>query len=241
MDQKKRLTSSVLLLTAMLLLAGSAHSQRRKPENQPKYDLNPYHFGFILGMNQMFFTVKTVKDFDKQDTIFAVNSLPEMGFNIGIVSNLRLADYWDLRFIPTLSFGERTMVFTRALHDTLYFDTPKKVESTLLEFPLEVKFKSKRLYNSRAYLLTGIKYTMDLASQAKKKEQDEEIRIKLKKNDFAFEFGVGFDFYATFFKFGTELKMSYGFNDLLKHENNVFAGTIDRLNSKIFQFTFTFE
>lgn len=133
------------------------------------------------------------------------------------------------------------MVFKRAVHDTVFFDTSKKVESTYLDFPFEIKFKSKRIQNSRAYILAGIKYSLDLASQAKKKEQDEEIRVKLKKNDYALELGVGFDFYTTYFKFGTELKMSYGVRDILKHENNIYTGNIDRLNSKIFQFTLTFE
>lgn len=235
-------THRILFLTlAFLIITGSAEAQREKPENLPKYDLAPYHFGFILGMNQMFFSLKTVKEFEHQDSILGIHAQPELGFNIGIVSNLRLADYWDLRFIPTLSFGERTMVFTRALHDTIYFDTKKKVESTYLEFPLEIKFKGRRIQNARPYILTGVKYSIDLASQAKKKEQDEEIRVKLKKNDVAIEVGVGFDFYTTYFKFGTELKMSYGFIDMLKHEENIYTGNIDKLRSKVFMLIMTFE
>ncbi len=237
----KRISRLGCLVIVLLLFAETLSAQHRKPENLPRYDLAPYHFGFILGVNQMFFSVKTAKDFSSQDSIFSVVSDPEMGFNIGIVSNLRLADYWDLRFIPTLSFGERMLIFTRSTNNSVFFDTPKKVESTYIDLPFHVKFKSKRLYNSRAYVMSGIKFSIDLASQAKKKEQNEEIRIKLRKNDYSFEFGVGFDFYTTYFKFGTEVKMSYGVRDILKHESNIFAGSIDRLNSKIFQFTFTFE
>ena len=33
----------------------------------------------------------------------------QKGFNLGIVSNLRLGKYTDLRFIPTLVFGERIL------------------------------------------------------------------------------------------------------------------------------------
>jgi len=207
----------------------------------PKYDLAPYHFGFTLGINTMNFMIKPVKDFSYVDTIFTLESSAGSGFNIGIVSNLRLAEYLDLRFIPTLSFGERTLIFNQKINDTLFFNTRKKVESAFVDFPFELKFKSKRLHDTRAYVLTGVKFSIDLASQAKKKAQDEEIRIKLKKNDVAFEFGVGFDFYTTYFKFGTELKMSYGLRDMLTHENNVYANNIDKLNSKVFQLTFTFE
>lgn len=189
----------------------------------------------------MFFCVKSGEKLHNQDTVYAISSKPEMGFNIGIVSNLRLGDYFDLRFIPTLSFGERIMVFTHSLKDSVFFNTEKKVESTYLDFPLELKFKGRRLQNTRAYVIAGIKYSIDLASQAKKKEDNEEIRIKLKKNDYSLEVGVGFDFYTNFFKFGTEIKMAYGFRDLLFREDNIYAGSIDWLNSKIFQLTFTFE
>lgn len=223
-------------------MAGStSYAQHRQPENLPKYDLAPYHFGFILGGNQMFFAVKPAKDLYSQDTVYAVSSKPDIGFNIGIVTNLRLGTYFDLRFIPTLAFGERNMIFTHSYRDSVFYNTEKKVESTYLDFPLELKFKSRRLHNTRAYVLTGIRYSIDLASQAKKKADDEEIRIKLKKNDYALEVGVGFDFYTNFFKFGTELKMAYGFRDLLYREPNIYTASIDKLNSKIFQLTFTFE
>ena len=53
--------------------------------------------------------------------------------------------------------------------------------------------------------------------------------------------GVGFDFYFEWFKLGTELKMSYGFFDVLKRENNIYTLGIDQMRSKIFQVSFTFE
>ena len=209
--------------------------------NLPKYDLKPYHFGFILGVNQMFFSLKTAEDFLPIDSLYVIEVAPELGFNIGIVSNLRIGDHFDLRFIPTLSFGERNLEYTLSKNDTLFFDETKKIESTYLDFPLNLKFKSHRVNNFRSYVMTGVKYSIDLASQAKNKSSDDEIVLKLYKNDYSFEVGVGFEFYATFFKFGTELKMSYGVRDLLKRENNVFTDGIDKLSSKIFQISFTFE
>ena len=53
--------------------------------------------------------------------------------------------------------------------------------------------------------------------------------------------GVGFDFYTAYFKFGTEISMSYGLFDVLKRDDTIYTGGIDRLGSKIFQITFTFE
>lgn len=209
--------------------------------NLPKYDQKLYHFGFILGVNQMFFSVKNVPEFDKLDSLYILESTPELGFNIGIVSNLRLAEHWDLRFIPTLSFGERNLHYTFLQNNRKFYQDKKKVESTHIDLPFELKFKANRLNNFRAYLLSGAKFSIDLASQAKKKEADDALRVKIERNDVAFEAGVGFDFYTTYFKFGTELKMSYGMRDLLKHENTPYARGIESLKSKIFQISFTFE
>lgn len=189
----------------------------------------------------MFFSLKTKEDLLPIDSLYVIKAEPELGFNIGIVSNLRLGDHFDLRFIPTLSFGERNLIYTLSKNDTIFLNVPKKVESTYLDFPLNLKFKSHRVNNFRAYVMAGVKYSIDLASQAKNKSSDDEIVLKLYKNDYSFEFGVGFEFYATFFKFGTELKMSYGVRDLLKREDNIFTDGIDRLSSKIFQISLTFE
>jgi hypothetical protein len=238
---KRTAILTILIAFLFSVCIEPANAQQKRPENLPKYDLSPYHFGFTLGINTMNFIIKPVKDFAYSDTVYTLQSKAGSGFNIGIVSNLRLAEYLDLRFIPTLSFGERTLIFNQKINDTSFFDIRKKVESAFVDLPFELKFKSKRLYNSRAYVLTGVKFQIDLASQAKKKAQDEEIRIKLKKNDIAVEFGVGFDFYTTYFKFGTELKMAYGLRDMLTHENNVYANSISSLHSKVFQLTFTFE
>jgi len=206
-------------------------------ENLPKFDFKPYHFGFALCINKMDFAIHPVPDY--KDSLFVIQSQPEWGFNIGIVSNLRLNDYADLRFIPTLSFGDRILNYT--LNDgTSVIRTSKKIESTFIDFPLVLKYKSKRLNNVRAYVIAGAQYSIDLASQAKKKSRKNDL-VKLKQNDFLYQVGVGFDFYLMYFKFATELKMSYGVRDLLKHDNTIYTNSIDKLNSKIFQLSFLFE
>ena len=216
---------------------------QRKPriENLPKFDRRRYHFGFLLGVNQMNFALKNVEDYKMFDSLVYVTTTPELGFSIGIVSSLRIADHFNLRFVPTLSFGDRDIEYTILVQDTLRLVQRKRVESTFMEFPLYFKYKSKRLNNAQAFVIAGAKYTIDMASQADKKNKPNEVPIKLKKHDYMAEVGTGFDFYLKYFKFGIELKMSYGLRDLLKREDNIYTNSIDRLGSKIFQLSFTFE
>jgi hypothetical protein len=237
--------------------------KRPRVLNLPKFDLAPYHFGFSLNVNQMFFTIKPatnmqlkwyhgeqqVPDLDLTDAdsarVLSLESLNTFGFTIGIVSNLRLGTFFDLRFVPDLAFGERDLIYIVEEHRTGSIkteDVRKTIYSTYVDIPLYIKYKSKRYNNARGYLLAGLKYSIDLASEAKKnKDELDNKHVRLEKNDLYFEAGVGFDFYTTYFKFGTEVKMSYGLNDILIREDNIYTSSIDRLTSKIFQLSFTFE
>jgi len=228
-----------ILLLLVVLLWNTSLAQVRV-ENLPKYDRKLFHFGFTIGFNQMDFAIKRAQNPYYNDTLLTLYTEPEGGFQIGIVSNMRLHDNFDVRFIPTLSFGDRVLNYSLKTQDSTILSQNKRIESTFIDFPLFIKFKSNRLTNLRAYVLAGGKYSLDLASQKGNKDYNEYM-VKLKKHDFSGEVGVGFDFYLEYFKFAVELKMSYGFTDLLYRENNVYTNSIEKLNSKMFWLSFTFE
>jgi hypothetical protein len=190
----------------------------------------------------MDFRVRRTKDFKDLDSLFTIEPQSQYGFNIGIVSSMRLFEYLDLRFVPTLTFGDRTLEYNLTYQDTLRYLYKKNIESTLIDLPITLKYKSQRINNFRAYVLGGARYSIDLASQADKKVSNtNDVLVKIKRNDFSGELGVGFDFYLNYFKFGTELKMAYGLRDLLKRESNIYTKGIDKLSSKVLWITFTFE
>lgn len=255
-----RLALFALLLIIVFPVAG--HSQRMKILNMETYDEDMFHFGFVLGGDMSFVSIKPVSNmnslvFDStsmpdilplanKGQLLSIVSNPAPGFVVSIVSNMRMGDNFDLRFIPSLAFGDREIVYSIKVFrnaDTTVLNISKRVPSTYINFPLEVKFKSDRYNNFRTYVLTGVQYSMDLASQAKKREQrnSSEKIVKFNSNDLYLEGGVGFDFYNEWFKFGIELKMMYGMTDILKHENNIYTEGIQSLRSKIFQISFTFE
>ena len=215
------------------------------PKNLPKYDRKQWHFGFTLGMNSMDFIINPVDQPDYNDTLMVIQPMSSMGFNIGIVANKRLTNYLDLRFVPTLSFGERSIKYIVRAGPADEKTYIKSVESTYIDFPLSIKYKSKRLpgawNNSRVYVSGGVRYSLDLASQKKKKGASEDIVIKLNPHDLMGTLGVGFDFFLPYFKFGIELKMAYGVLNLMSKEPNIYNTNIDRMNSKMAWITLTFE
>lgn len=231
-----------LIFTLFLLFsATTVEAQRRRVLNLPNYDRQTIHFGFILGVNNFDFDYRPIADLRSVDSVLTIIPQGGTGFSLGIVSNLHLGDNLDLRFLPTLSFGERRLIYriNYIVQDSL-IRRDKRVESTFLEFPLLLKFKSARHNNMRAYVIGGAKPVIDLASQDKVDDKGEKI-LKLKRNDLNWELGVGFDFYTQFFKFTPEFKMSFGLNNLLVQENNIYVNSVDRLRSKAFYISFLFE
>lgn len=198
------------------------------------------HFGFALGFNSADFVVKKVGNFNLLDSVYSIESSSSIGLNLTILANLRIGNYFDLRFLPTLSFAQRNLDYNLLYNDSTPLAKTKKVESTYLEFPLELKYKSKRVNNYRAYVLAGFKYGIDMVSQAKVKAEDPDV-IKLSRQDYGYEIGVGFDFYMTYFKFSPEIKMYTGLKNLIVPENTIFSSPIEALYSKTFTVSFTFE
>lgn len=252
-----------LLLLGLLILSADSFAQRRVVINNPKYDFDPYHFGFILAVNQMMLTWKPVDNFRDQlysksagedlnipnaeyYQINGMSTTPVPGFAVGIVGNLRLANHFDLRFVPTLAFGERYVDYNvLALNSSAVvfdiIDIRKSIPSTTVDFPFHIKYRSKRLNNFAAYVIVGAKYSIEMASTKKVSSANNNVPVKINRNDFMAETGVGFDFYTPYFKFGTELKMSYGLKNILVKDDFMYSQALDRLNNKVFQLSFTFE
>ena len=102
----------MILVGLLLCIQQNGIAQRRKVLNLPNYDKQTVHFGFILGINSLNFMYRPVDDLRQNDTVLAITPGSGNGFNLGIVGNLHLTDNLDLRFLPTLAFGERKLTYT---------------------------------------------------------------------------------------------------------------------------------
>ena len=259
----KRKVLLTLLIPLFLMFNGPLQAQNVEL-NLQGYNEQPYHFGFILAMNIMDFSVKPVDnvaqyqwkkeqapDLPNADDyrVLGVTAASSPGFSVGILGNLRLMRFVDLRFIPSLSFGSRTLQYnirgtgmagTPAGSDTTFL-VNKKVNSTYLTFPLLIKYRSWRKDNYGAYLIGGVNYSIDLAAAKKTKQDTGTGDIKLRTHDVAAELGAGFDFYNAYFKLSVEAKMIFGLKNLMVNDNTLYSGSINQLHSKIFMLSFTFE
>ena len=231
----------ILLILVCISYLSSVYAQLGyKPEsmwNYQKVDQRWLHFGFTLAINSMDFAIYNSGRTDARAE--QVEFSP--GFSVGIVSDLRLDDNWNLRFLPGLEFGERTIRYSNLPEDKV------TVESVMVNLPLMLKYRARRLNNYRPYLIGGASYKIDVQSQDAL-DPDNNMLIRLNATDVYLELGAGVDFYLPYFKLATELKFAVGLRDIINHKHDdqntgyePYTDAIRKMNSKIITLSFHFE
>jgi len=237
-----------------LLIQIDSYGQKQKPKNESWYDEKPFHFGFSLGLNTMDFNITPSQTYLLKNSLYPEVSILSPGINIQIVTNLRAGKYFDLRFLPGVSFGQRNIRFykidTNFLQTNQYKQVPvlqndkQRIESSFLEFPLLLKFKGERMNNIRPYVIGGLNYRYDLAGQKEFDDQNP-VYLRLKRPDLYYELGAGFDFYLSYFKLSIELKMSTGIGNVLVNDpapgHQEYYNAIEKMTSQIWVLAFHFE
>ena len=237
-------TKQRTLLILFLFIFGLTSAQKSTTLNLPKFDHRFMHFGFLLGVNSANFALDRYSpNVEGSDSLYILEPNSTTGFNLGIISAMHLGEHFSLRFTPNLAFAQCKLTYT---FQTIEGEKKyvKDIESTLINLPLNLKFKSTRVNNFSAYIIGGFAYSLDLASNesaVNDSKDPNDIIVKLKPNDFMGQIGFGTDFYLEYFKFGVELKMSYGLKGLDVKEDNAFSNPIEKLKSKMFLLSLTFE
>lgn len=239
--QQRLVTYLVFLLMVLPLVS---FGQRRKVPNLKNFDNRKFHFGFSLGYNEADFRLDRKAHIFFPDSLLAIEPVKAPGFNLTIVSQWHVTKNLGLRFLPGLSFQDRVIRYTfvdgKSMSGTEVVD--QRVESTFIHFPLNVKFRSNRVNNFAAYIVAGGRYSVDMASQQNANQgQGNNAFIKQQRMDWSYDAGAGFDFFLPYFKFGIELKSSFGIPDVLIQDNTMFSTPLDRLRTKLFILSFTFE
>lgn len=210
--------------------------------NLPYADDRPIHFGFFLGLNTMDFGIdlSRIPQDDGNVYLAEVSSLMP-GFTAGIISDLRLNRYFNLRFSPSINFSERKLTY-RIEGDNSSNITKQNLLSIPLMLPLHIKYSAERIHNFRPYVLAGGGVYLEFG-------RDKERDILLKPFDYYVEFGTGCDIYFPFFKFAPELKFAIGFNNMLTPipqrdpggYDSKYSNALSKLTTKMLTLSFNFE
>lgn len=231
-----------LLYIFLLLLAGvgAALAQERKVQNKPYIDYRRLHYGFFVGVHMQDleltnngFVTATGEQWNADVAAYSP------GFSVGVLADLRINSLLSLRLIPTMHFGDKTVIFREQNSGNTQ---RQQIKSTYVSMPLELKFAAERFNNYRPYLITGISPMIDLTV---KKQRP----LLVKRFDLMLEFGLGCDFYLPFFKLNPEIKFAFSLLDVLEKNRNdlldesylKFTQSVDKAVAKMIVLSFYFE
>ena len=221
------------------------YSQIEKPQNYRKFDQRLLHFGFTLGVNTADFTPYPVLDAYEQYGILSIDNKRQPGGQVGIVTSLKLGHpVVRLRFIPTLSFQERVLSYVYedpAKSPSLNKINEERVNSTNLDFPLMLQFRTTRFNNFTSYVLGGIQYSLDLQSQEDASQSFTDPFVKIRKEDWQGQVGGGVEFFMPYFKLGIELKFSHSFSNVMINDFTPVSRPIDKMYNRVWWFSLIFE
>jgi hypothetical protein len=223
--------SLLLLLTAPLM----AQIGGKDNYNFRDFNRKSYYFGINIGFNSSGYKLQQSGFFINNDSIKVTEGKSEVGVNMHMVTNLKLGEYFDFRFLPGFSFAQRGLEFT-SVSDSKVIE--RKIESVFFELPFHIRFKSEPYKDKRMFVVAGLKYSYDVQTNSKSRKS----LIRIAPHDFQYEVGVGMQMFYPYFIFSPEIKFSRGLGNILiydKSQNE--ARVLENVVSQIFTISFNFE
>lgn len=227
-------------------------AQDRKVQNRPYTDLRPFHFGIHVGTHLQDAEFRNVgpQTFTDEEGNVTESFITcdqdqwDPGFNVGVLGELRLNEYFQFRIAPAIYFGSRHITF----HNLTALEDEKKevrqdLKSAYVTTAFDLIFAAPRCNNHRAYMLAGINPSLNLTG----KSTD---YLRLKNFQTFVELGFGFDEYLPYFKCRPELKFMFGLGNALDktHPDELrdktmikYATSVNSATTKMITLSFYFE
>jgi hypothetical protein len=230
----------VCLILFAFTLSGSAQFTKNMFSKDPIINLENFqnkrlYFGYFLGFNSYDFKIdyKTVGP--------DIQVKKSTGFNVGIVGDLKLHEYINLRFEPGLYYTTRELMYPNFTTES---DALRQVNSTYIHLPLLLKFSSLRTGNIRPYIVGGLSTTLNLSSNSKSADDNSGQRFRVKPWTTNYEMGFGIDFFSPYFIFSPSIRGVFGLRDELIRDNDPnspWTSNIESIKSRAVFINFTFH
>ncbi|MDR6193482.1 porin family protein [Siphonobacter sp. SORGH_AS_0500] len=204
------------------------------------YDDKMVHYGFFFGVPNTRFQIKHNEAYNSppQDSIRSMNTPNSIGFRMGFLMNVYMSPRLDFRFSPlTISIYSRPVDYT--------FVSGKEQElireSTWVEFPFMLKYKSIRRGNTRMYAVAGFRAGLEANVRRRQNINRGNGQMSTKSADFAVEYGVGLERFFEYFKFTPELHFSHGIANMIQPSNSIYNAGIRRMTTHTVTLYLMFE
>jgi hypothetical protein len=235
----------LFFVLSFILLSQAINAQlftKEKIQNQENIDKMKYSWGYYLGFNSYDF------NFDYNQNLEDIRVEKTLGFNVGLIGNMRINDYLDLRIEPGLIISRRNLTYDESYFDGLDFnnsDLLREVSSTYIHFPLLLKFSTKRFNNIKPFIIGGFSAALNLSSNEENPDDNLVGQFRTKRGMLFYELGVGIDLYLFWFKFTPSLRGVFALNDEIVRDNNnsssPWTGNIHSMKTRGVFVNFTFQ
>ncbi len=225
------------LLLFMLPQIGQAQLFRWARQHNASYDNQKITYGFSIGLHTSSYQVKYSNKFvsPKLDSVTQVQPIFSPGFSLGFLVNYKINEFLDFRVMPKAGFYVEKLYYYFTNSPT----QSQTIESTLLEFPLLVKYKSVRRGNVRMYMIGGI--TPAFEASGKNDIGNSSAGLSIQKHNLSLDAGIGFDFYFPLFKLSQEIRFSRGISNMLGSQYTVYQAPLSRLNTNTISVYWIFQ
>ena len=238
-----------IIFSLMLLISFSSLAQKRAKKqddiNNPNYDERFISYGFLLGVHTSNYKLEYSDAFANESSplnqqynlsdIHSVQPKWTTGFTLGFIVNFKFYPLLDARLTPQVTFYEYHLNYRYVVTsggsnpDQGPIEVEQIVESTLVEFPVLVKFKSERRGNTRAYVVAGAKTGIEVSGKNKIRSGNEILDVR--EGNLSVELGAGLDVYFPLFKFSPEIRYSRGITNMHRELDNAYSASLRELNT----------
>jgi Outer membrane protein beta-barrel domain len=227
-------------ITVLILLStGFSYGQHYKwaRRNNPEFDRRKISYGFMIGVHTSAYQLKYSDQFVTQsfDTVHSVQPSFSAGFSLGFLVNLRISDVLDFRIMPKAGFYNHKLTYYYTNNST----KQQLVETTMVEFPVLLKYKSMRRGNVRMYMVGG--FTPGIEASGKNDVQSTTANLDIKAFNMTIDAGLGFDFYFPLFKFSQEIRFQKGITNMLGSDPSIYSAPLKHLDTNTISVYFIFQ
>lgn len=233
----------LFLVLALLFAVNSVNAQwffnHERIANLENFDKKVLSWGYYLGFNSYDFKFDYKNQYGDDNTDILVKR--STGFNVGLIGDLRINEYLNLRLEPGLYVTQRDLTFPGFTEEK---DFLREVKSTYIHVPLLLKVSTKRLNNIKPFVVGGLSTSLNLSSNQDNPEDNEQGQFRATKGTYYYELGFGIDFYLYYFKFTPSIRGVFALNNELiddKDPNSPWTGNIEKMSSRGIFINFTFQ
>jgi len=234
----------ISVLFILLIVTQTASAQlfsKEKIKNQENFDKDFLTWGYFIGFNSYDFK------FEYEQDLKDIEVQTNLGFGVGLIGDMRINDYFNLRFEPGLYITQRNLLYNQSSFDTIAFtdaDLYREVKSTYIHLPLLLKVSTKRINNFKPFIVGGLSTAINLSSNEENPDDNSVGQFRTKRAMYFYELGFGVDFYLYWFKFTPTIRGVFALNDELVRDvdpNSPWTSNISTMKTRGVFLNFTFQ